>query len=43
MRLDDDSWYVDAKTGELIGPDPAIERPLSKVQVAKAIVNAGAK
>lgn len=41
MRLDADSWYVDAKTGELIGPDPAIEWPLSKTQVAKAVVRRG--
>ena len=26
---DEDGWWVDNATGELIGPDPDIERPLS--------------
>ena len=41
MRRDGDGWLVDAKTGELIGPDPSIERPLTKAQVAKAVVRRG--
>jgi uncharacterized protein (DUF4415 family) len=41
MRTDADGWYVDAKTGELIGPDPAIERPLTKAQLKKAVVRRG--
>lgn len=28
-RQDEDGWWVDNATGELIGPDPDIERPLS--------------
>jgi len=28
MRRDADGWYVDSETGERIGLDPAIERPL---------------
>ena len=31
-------WW---KTGELIGPDPKIERPLSKAQLGKATVRLG--
>ena len=41
MRVDADGWYVDAKTGELIGPDPSIERPLTKAQLGKAVVRRG--
>jgi len=41
MRPDADGWLVDAKTGALIGPDPQIERPLTKAQVAKATVRRG--
>jgi uncharacterized protein (DUF4415 family) len=41
MRIDADGWYVDAETGELIGPAPEIERPLSKAQLAKAVVRRG--
>ena len=41
LRRDDDGWLVDAKTGELIGPDPKIERPLSKAQLGKATVRLG--
>lgn len=37
MHLDADGWYVDSKTGELIGPNPAIEKPLTKAQLAKAM------
>ncbi len=28
VHQDEDGWWVDDATGELIGPDPAIERPL---------------
>ena len=41
MRRDADGWLVDAKTGELIGPDPKIEKPLTKAQAAKAVVRRG--
>ena len=41
LRRDDDGWLVDAKTGELIGLDPKIERPLSKAQLGKATVRLG--
>ena len=30
LRIDADGRSVDVKTGELIGPDPAIEQPLTK-------------
>jgi|GEM_PF-2392619 len=29
VHQDEDGWWVDDATGELIGPDPEIERPLS--------------
>ncbi len=32
---DDDGWWVDTASGELIGPDPEIERPLSDDQLAR--------
>ena len=32
---DADGWWVDSATGELIGPDPQIERPLTEAEVAK--------
>jgi uncharacterized protein (DUF4415 family) len=34
---DEDGWWVDNATGELIGPDPEIERPLSdrEIEVVK--------
>ena len=41
MHIDADGWYVDVKTGELIGPDPAIEQPLTKAQLGKAVVRRG--
>jgi len=41
MKRDADGWLVDAKTGELIGPDPAIERSLTKPQLEKAVVRRG--
>jgi hypothetical protein len=41
MRIDAEGWYVDVKTGELIGPDPAIEQPLTKAQLGKAVVRRG--
>jgi hypothetical protein len=41
MRLDADGWYVDAKTGVLIGPNPAIEKPLTRAPAAKAVVRRG--
>lgn len=28
LHQDEDGWWVDDATGELIGPDPEIERPL---------------
>ena len=41
MRIDADGRSVDVKTGELIGPDPAIEQPLTKAQLGKAVVRRG--
>jgi len=37
VHQDDDSWWVDTATGELIGPDPDIERPMTSEELAKAI------
>jgi uncharacterized protein (DUF4415 family) len=37
VRQDEDGWWVDNATGELIGPDPVIERPLSPDELAKAV------
>lgn len=36
VHQDDDGWWVDDATGELIGPDPEIERPRSDTELAKA-------
>jgi uncharacterized protein (DUF4415 family) len=41
MHVDVDDWYVDSESGELIGPDPAIEQPLTKAQLANAVVKRG--
>lgn len=32
VHLDEDGWWVDDATGELIGPDPSIERPLTEAE-----------
>ena len=29
FHQDDDGWWIETATGELVGPDPEIERPLS--------------
>lgn len=36
VHQDDDGWWVDDATGELIGPDPEIERPLMDNDIARA-------
>ena len=36
VHQDDDGWWIDDKTGELIGPDPSIERPLMEGDVVNA-------
>lgn len=36
VHQDDDGWWVDDATGELIGPDPDIERPLSSGEIARS-------
>jgi uncharacterized protein (DUF4415 family) len=36
MHVDADGWYVDDATGELIGPDPDMERELTDEQLAQA-------
>ena len=41
MRIDADGRSVDVKIGELIGPDPAIEQPLTEAQLGKAVVRRG--
>jgi hypothetical protein len=41
MRIDVDGRSVDFKIGEPIGPDPAIEQPLTRAQLGKAVVRRG--
>ncbi|MBA8902869.1 BrnA antitoxin family protein [Phyllobacterium sp. P30BS-XVII] len=36
VHMDDDGWWVDDATGELIGPDPEIERPLTDEELTRA-------
>lgn len=36
VHQDDDGWWVDDATGELIGPDPEIERPRTEEELAQA-------
>jgi uncharacterized protein (DUF4415 family) len=36
VHQDEDGWWVDDATGELIGPDPETERPLTEVELARA-------
>lgn len=36
VHQDEDGWWVDDATGELIGPDPEIERPLTKEELSQA-------
>jgi hypothetical protein len=36
VHQDEDGWWLDDATGELIGPDPSIERPLMEGDVVKA-------
>ena len=35
VHQDEDGWWVDDATGELIGPDPEIERPLTAGDFAR--------
>jgi len=35
VHQDEDGWWVDDATGELIGPDPEIERPRTADEVAR--------
>lgn len=35
VHQDDDGWWVDDATGELIGPDPDIERPSTDEELAQ--------
>jgi uncharacterized protein (DUF4415 family) len=35
VHQDEDGWWVDDATGELIGPDPEIERPLTTAELAR--------
>ncbi|SCM75613.1 conserved hypothetical protein [uncultured Pleomorphomonas sp.] len=37
VHQDGDGWWVDNATGELIGPDPEIERPLTDAELAKMV------
>ena len=36
VHQDEDGWWVDDATGELIGPDPEIERPSTDEELAQA-------
>ncbi len=36
VHQDADGWWVDDATGDLIGPDPEIERPLSAGDIQRA-------
>lgn len=36
VHQDEDGWWVDEATGELIGPDPELERPLTEAEVTAA-------
>lgn len=36
VHQDEDGWWVDDATGELIGPDPEIERPRTDEEMANA-------
>jgi uncharacterized protein (DUF4415 family) len=36
VHKDADGWWVDDATGELIGPDPEIERPATDEELAQA-------
>ncbi len=36
VHQDDDGWWVETATGELIGPDPEIERPRTEEEIASA-------
>ena len=35
VHQDEDGWWVDDASGDLIGPDPAIERPLTDAEAAR--------
>ena len=35
VHQDEDGWWVDDTTGELIGPDPEIERPSTDEELAQ--------
>ncbi|CAA0096822.1 Uncharacterised protein [Starkeya nomas] len=36
VHLDEDGWWIDDGTGELIGPDPEMERPSTREELAQA-------
>ena len=36
VHQDQDGWWVETATGELIGPDPEIERPLTDGELVQA-------
>lgn len=33
FHLDEDSWWVETATGELVGPDPDLERPMGADEI----------
>lgn len=34
FHQDEDGWWIETATGELVGPDPSIERPLTSSEIA---------
>jgi uncharacterized protein (DUF4415 family) len=36
VHQDADGWWIDDATGDLIGPDPELERPLTDEELARA-------
>jgi uncharacterized protein (DUF4415 family) len=37
VHQDEDGWWVEDRTGELIGPDPEIERPRNNEELARMV------
>ena len=35
FHQDEDNWWVETATGDLVGPDPLVERPLSSSEISK--------
>lgn len=39
VHQDQDGWWVESASGELIGPDPEIERPRTEAELARAALS----